>query len=531
MKRNARSSRWPLMLFGLMAVGVNLGGALLFGPENAARIAFAGSTTALVDGLVEQRGSGTLPVIDLRIDADSLRALEADMPYSGRRNIDAALQWGDNSLPVHFRHRGVMLTTHYLGLKRSFRMRMPKRNPFAPIRALNVINPKTQDFLANWLSSAIGQRMGVAVPKDDFAWVRINGRDIGVMETIEQIGVHYEQVHGLSEKKVSVIEGDHPAVVGDSLPVGRDLWASPRNWHVSGKADSAETFHRLSALVNWVNGDDSTATRDSLAKLIDVHAYLKYCAAIQLMGSYHIDDRHNQWFVRSASTGLLYPVLWDAFPLFDPTGGRFHMANDALAFRLLANGDARLERDRELYRIWHSMQVENGVEELLTPTIERLTPAVLSDREKWISAAIGNEHVYRGSDVQWFRSVTNLRRRLHNYWNKLGEGFHINGLQVERQDSALHVRYTGEVSLRMASTTGAFVVLRTSGTGTCAPQADGTTLLIHPAAPVPKDKSARFAQWKSISVLPVDVIIRFNGPVPQALTWSNAVTDEPIAPH
>lgn len=531
MRRTARPPRWPVVLVGLMVLTVNLSAMLMFGPENAARIAFTGCTTALMDGLIERRDIGGLPVIDLRIDQDSLRALGADLPFSGGRNIDASLAWGEVDVPVRFRYRGVMLTTHYLGNKRSFRLKLPKRNPFEPIRSLNVINPKTQDFLANRLANEIGRRMGVAVPKDDYAWVRINGHDLGLMETIEQIDGRFERSRGKSGKQVPVFEGDLSPLQGDSMPVGRELWASADAWRYASKADGAEALQRLKALVAWVNADDSTADIDTLARLLDVHAYLGYCAAIQLMGSYHIDGHHNQWLVENAGSGLFYPVLWDVFPLFDPTGGHFHMANDALAFRILGNGDARLERDRQLHRIWKELYVEGGLDDLLGPMVARITPAVLSDREKWTSAAIGNEHVYRSSDLQWFRAVDNLRRRLRAHWASLGEGFRITRLQVERQDSTLHVRYDGEVSLRIGSAQGGVALLSGSGTGSCVLQEDGAAMLIHPEAEVPKEHSARFAQWTWITTRPVDVVIRFNGPVPRNLVWTNAATDEPLTPE
>lgn len=531
MRRTARRPRWPMVLFGMMVLAVNLAAALLFGPENAARIAFAGGTTAWMDGLIERRDIGGLPLIDLRIDEDSLRSLGANLPFSGGRNIDATLMWGEVGVPVRFRYRGVMLTTHYLGNKRSFRLKLPKRNPFEPIRSLNVINPKTQDFLANCLANELARRMGVAVPKDDYAWVRINGHDLGLMETIEQIDGRFERSRGAAGKQVPVFEGDLPPLRGDSMPVGRELWASADAWGYASKADSAEAHQRLKALVAWVNADDSAATLDTLARLLDLHAYLKYCAAIQLMGSYHIDGHHNQWLVQSAGSGLFYPVLWDVFPLFDPTGGHFHMANDALAFRILGNGGARLERDRELHRVWKDLYAEGGLDDVLGPMIARITPAVLSDREKWTSVAIGNEHVYRSSDLQWFRAVDNLRRRLLAHWASLGEGFRISRLQVERQDSALHVRYNGAVSLRIGSTQGGIVPLSSSGTGSCVPQDDGAALVIHPQAEVLKEHSARFAQWTWITTRPVDVVIRFKGPVPHQLVWSNAVTDEPLTPE
>lgn len=531
MTRGQRSRPWSLIVFGAAFAVINLIGALLLGPRTAARIAVAGCATALVDGLVESRSHGALPVVSLRIDEDTLAALQADMPFSGGRYVEAMLEDDGKEIPVRFRHRGLVLTTHYLGNKRSFRLRLPKRNPFAPMRRVNLVVPKTQDMIANAVGTAIARSMDVSVPFDDLAWVRINGRDIGLMEMIEEIGIGYERNHGIGTHKVTAFKGDLLSQDSARTTLQRHLWRALGNWKVLASADSGAAIARMRAVIDWVNAPDSAApSLDSLARLIDLPAFLRYCAAIRLLDSYHIDNHHNQWWLNGAVLGKLYPVLWDVYPLYDRTVGHFHMAHDALAYQVLRHGAARLERDRVLFAAWRAMHVQQGADRIIASVVERIRPAVIADREKWMSIALGDEHVYRGSDLHWFRAVRKFRTRLEENWTALARDFAIDDLHVEQRDSSLALRYRGVVSLKFTTTDTLPSAAWAEGAGELRSVSENAWI-IDPRAAAATDMDARYLDRNFIGTRPVDVRIRFNGPVPRTFQFYNAVTDEEITPR
>ncbi len=518
-----------LIVFGSAFAAINLIGALLLGPRTAARIAVAGSTTALVDGLIETRSHGSLPVVSLRIDEDTLAALQADMPFSGGRYVDAVLEDEGKDIPVRFRHRGLVITTHYLGSKKSFRLRLPKRNPFAPLRRVNLVVPKTQDIVANAVGIAIARSMEAAVPFDDMAWVRINGDDVGLMEMMEEVGTGYERTHGIGTHKVTAFKGDLLTQDTTRSTLQRNLWTSLDNWNVLASADSNAAIHGMRAVLAWVNTPDSIAPPlDSLARWIDLSSFLRYCAAIQLLDSYHIDNHHNQWWLHGAA-GKLYPVLWDVYPFYDRTNGHFHMAHDALSYQVLRNGAARLERDRVLFAAWKAMHEQHGAEAIIRSLVDRVRPAVLADREKWMSIALGDEHVYRGSDLHWFRAVKKFRLRMDEKLEALRRGFAINDLQVEQRDSTLRVRFTGEVSLKM--TTADTLLAPGTAVGIGELRTMGGAWVIDPVADARGDAEARYRNRNFIEVRPVEVVIRFQGTLPRGLRFYNAVTDEEITPR
>lgn len=525
-----RLGRTGLALVIVVALTSALG-ALMLGPGNALRLAVAGVSNAALDPFTEHVCDNGLPVLDVFVDPAQLASLQADLPFSGGRYVPAEVRAMGMTFPAGFRYRGLVLTTHYLGEKRSFRLKLGKRNPFAPYRKLDILNPKTPDLLHDRIATLLAARLGVDAPALAFVNVRLNDRPHGLMEAMERIDGRFERLRGRAKKQVPVFKGDSPALSGRALPQGRPLWADAAHWQYESDADSAAAREHLRAVVAWINGPDSSRQElDSLARVLDTEAFARYSALVQLLGTWHIDNYHNQWLVAGADARFR-PVLWDAHPGYDRGLMPIHSAHDALIVRLMDHGDWRLQRDRLLYRAWHELHEQGAFDRLYSAQVALIRPAVLMDRNRATMLTDDAMHVHRTSAIQWARATDRFRDELHAVWERLRPGFRINELHVGRTDSTLHIHSSGEPALRVEHTEGA-ATLSITGSGNYYLDTLPSVVIVHPVIrAADKAREDIYAMWNYRVAEPVDLTLHIARGVPAALRFFNAVTDEEITPN
>lgn len=507
--------------------------AVLLGPKRALLIASASALSTVVDGIAEDPGPHRIPVIDVRIDQAYLDSLSSDLPWSGDQRFPAI--WLHNGIEheVKFRYRGSYTPSHFLGEKRSFRLTTKKNGPFAPYRKLNFINPKALNMLTNHLGNWIAGRMGVAVPYDEMVFVRMNGSDYGVMEMFEQPDGSFHRIRGLSTTDVPVYRGEFPGVKGRQLPERRQLWRSAAHWQYTSDADSTLAHARLKALVGLITleGMPIEVRRDSLAKLIDVDAYLRYMAAILVVNTQHMDQFHNQWLVMHPD-GRFHPIWWDGLLMFAPKDEPLYFIHDALAFWILQVPEWRLQRDRYAWSHLTNLHGTKAFEQHLDRTIERIMPSVLADRNKYGNVSLAPEDVHRNSVVHVIGSFANMRVSVSAYWQRTMDRLRANAVKVERGQS-VRITSTSEVAIRV---TWPDDLLRGSreiyvNGEYLDPEWNGKecTFVLHRTLKLPEGAWNRpFASFQHYLVEPLDATINFPRGVPADLRITNAVTDEAI---
>ncbi len=449
-QRHQAPVHWPLVALAAVVVLPLVVGLVVLGPSRALPIAAAAVGNVLIDGLNEAPPDHRIPVVEVEVDAADLERLEADLPWSGGETVKAALLDKGIRYPARFRYRGVYATTHFLGGKRSFRLSLKRGNPFAPYRRLNFLNPKSFNMVNDHLALWIAARMGVPVPYDDFAFVRVNGRDVGVMEVVEQVDADFERNRHLTDGKVAVFKGDFPPVTGRELPKPRALWADPANWEHVGGGDSARAQAQLTALVNVVrSGKLSDAVRrDSLATLIDIDAFLRYYAALKVLNTCHIDDHHNQWLVLSPRTGRFYPVLWDALMMYPHAGEPLHPVHDALSRIILADPEWRLAHDRYVRAAIDDLLRNDRWSAQVDAVADRLGPSVLRDRNKYGQVSAEPADVHRFSFAHWTHSLASLHNTALAYWKRYATAARPDA-EVAVNGNTAQVTVRGESALRV----------------------------------------------------------------------------------
>lgn len=503
--------------------------AVLLGPGRAARIAAASAAAVIVDGIAEEPGPHRIPVIDLLVDEGELDSLELDLPWSGGRNVKATLMHQGVEHKARFRYRGAVTPSHFLGGKKSFRLSLKGSSPWAPYRKLNVINPKAHNLVNNHMATWVAGTMGVPVPMDEMVFVRINGRDIGVMELYEQLDGDFMRHRHLWPQEVPVYKGDFPPITHRALPKGRTLWADAAHWSYESDADSTVAHERLGRLIHALRKDTLPleAHRDSIAALIDVDAWLRYEAALLVLCTVHIDQYHNQWLVMDPRTQRLLPVLWDALMLFSPPGEPLYYVNDAMSWWVLRVPEWRLQRDRYAYAAMRNLAREGAFVRRIEEVMERLRPSVLADRNKHGNVTMHPEDVHRTSLLHVVGSAAGLRRDALAYWERMLSRLERIDAEVE-QGEVLRVRSAAEAPLRLRWSGDARITVngveqRAEADG------EGWTHVLHHALRVQEGgKDHPLADRQRFETVPIDAVIAFPGGIPGDLRITNAITDEPI---
>ena len=521
---------WVLLIAVVLSLVVFV---FLLGPDRAIKISAASFLSTTVDGLSQDPGPHRLRQLNFRIDQKSLDQLESDLPWSGGEKFPATLLEHGVEYPVTFRYRGMYSASHYLGDKRSFRLKLKKDNPFAPYRKLNMINPKSFNMVNNHLGMWIAGRMGVPVPWNEMVYVRINDSDQGVMEMYEQIDGDFEKIRGIAKKEVPVFKGDYAPIIDRKLPPKRRLWESADHWEFVGKADSTAAQAQLKALISVVQDTLRTLSerRDTLAKLIDVDTYARYLAAMVVVNTKHMDQYHNQWLVLNERTGVFYPIFWDALLMFPPEGEPLYFINDAIAHWFLRIPEWRLLRDRYAYQALQELYVKGEFMEKYDHTIEEIQPSVLQDRKKYGHVSLTPADVHRFSVVHTISSFAGMRATVNAYWDRLNKRLAANDVTVERGEK-LTLRSSSEAPFRLTWSgpmENAPQLIAGRDTLT-AERKDGAWTALVPRAVALQEGSwdRPNANWQHYDVQPLNVSIAFTYGVPLDLTITNAITDAEI---
>lgn len=518
-----------LILLSLVALSL-LVFVILLGPSRAVRIAAAASSNALIDGFAESPGPHRIPLIDVQVDQAALDSLGADLPWSGGKAVLARLIANGVEHKARFRYRGVVTPSHYLGGKRSFRLNMKRSGPWSPYRRVNVINPKAHNLVNDHMACWVAGSMGVPVPMNEMVFTRINGEDHGVMELYEQVDGDFERNRHLWPRDVPVYKGDYPAIKGRVLPKGRTLWSNAAFWEYASDADSTDARAKLERLVAALQKDSlpTEAHRDSIAALIDVETYLRYEAALLVLNTIHIDQYHNQWLVLNPRTGRFYPVLWDALLLFAPPGEPLYYVNDAMSWWVLRVPEWRLKRDRYAYDAMVRLHREGEFNAELDAVIERITPSVLADRNKYGNVTLQPEDVHRVSLAHVIGSLAGLRQGINAHWERTLQRLSSTEASIER-GTELRIRSGSAAPLRVRWQGDAGAVMIDGQP--IAPETDGDAfffVLHRDLVPPPGGKDHPLVDRQRLEVRPLDARITFATGIPASLIVTNAITDEPI---
>lgn len=402
-RKRAASVRWPLIVLAVVLVLPPLVAAALLGPVRAARIAWNAASGTLVDGLADAPAEHRLAVWELEGDEAQLRALAKGAEVKSLKATVVLNGVAFAALLSSSAEPGA-LAFHVLEIT------FPGAAPLAPYHQLRMERPASRSMVDLHLSNWIAAHMGVPVLFEEFIVLRVQGSDAGVFVVSEVADAGFEQRRGLPTADVAVLGTQLDAA---STEAG---WNTNTPWVAMGGSKGPVALAQVKAVGQLLqaHGTDAATQRDSLAKLVDVDAFLRMFAAMQVTNTHSAP-----LVVRSPRTGLLYPVWSTHGPHRAKQGSSLYAVPDPLALFMLQQAQWRLAYVQHMQRAIADLRSHGEWQKELAQATDRLAPSVSRDRSERAPLPGSAGDLLPFSIRQWWRAVRELEVTTENHWDHL----------------------------------------------------------------------------------------------------------------
>ncbi|MDP6736761.1 MAG: CotH kinase family protein, partial [Nitrospinaceae bacterium] len=253
----------------------------------------------------------SLKSIHLVVPEANLGKLEAHMPQSGFEYVGGRIIRDGKLSKVKVKYRG---DTFYRWAwdKKSLRIKTSKKSLFEGIRSVNLLAPRSEEQLNNYLSYRLAKMMGVLAPRTELIRLFLNGEDRGVHTLVEQI-------KELTLRNASLMPGDiyrgeligkdrfGPGAPTDSLFRSAAVWdkvAINNHYAESSKAP-------LDHLINLIQQSHLPEAQEKLSQIMDMEAWGRFSAFESLTQTMHTDEIHNWRIYFDPWRSRFVPIVWD----------------------------------------------------------------------------------------------------------------------------------------------------------------------------------------------------------------------------
>lgn len=309
----------------------------------------------------------------LSINKSRLKALNADLPVSGKNYVKAFMKYNKNPemFKVKVKYRGDM-PNHWMFEKKSFRIKMKKSSTLDIARRFNLINIDTYKTTVDLVTYKIAKELGLISP--DFYPVRVflNGNYMGVYfyldQTKEQLLRDHNRMPGSIYQETGIDHlktGEAKYKNIDENGVGR-LWSNELYWDKIASRNYEQKTNRtdIKYLMDAVNNFDDIEFYNFMNRYVNKDAYYKYFALDSLVGSAHHTYVHNHKVYFDPYMGQFEPIAWDVRYWSDDTKAK-DTANYPFINRIKLNPIFEANRDKVAYNV-----------------LQKYSPKIISDKYK-----------------------------------------------------------------------------------------------------------------------------------------------------
>lgn len=245
--------------------------------------------------------------LQLRVAQRDLKALDSDLPQSGKVYVRGRLLDRQNEFKIKLRYRGNS-PLHWRGDKKSMRVRLVNDKLWHDMDTFELLAPNDPSIMGSYLGAKLAQKMNLLAPKMELAWLYLNGESRGfytLVETIdEQTLINQAQMPG------DIYSGEvakRDAFVGadNRLFYNAGLWQK-----LAFNSDYPQTSKApLELLSHWLVQQNVDYRR--LSELVDYPSFARFHLFHQLLQSTNIDQHHNWRLYFDHSRGRFFPIVWD----------------------------------------------------------------------------------------------------------------------------------------------------------------------------------------------------------------------------
>ncbi|MCC6954298.1 MAG: CotH kinase family protein, partial [Deltaproteobacteria bacterium] len=372
---------------------------------------FAAASTALTTDPAEPKDS-QLPVLELYIPGRSLDSLNADLPESGTEYQKGLFKSEGKVTNAKLRYRGDSLN-HWSFPYKSWRVNLSKGHLYKGMEVFNLYLPRTSSQVAEYLGYELSKRMpGIHAPYVDLVHFRLNRQYNGMRMVLEQVTASSMPRRGKAPGKI--FHGDistKQIYAGVRRP---NLFTELKGWEIDtvdydrgvvdqGTVRPVELEPLQRALLKI---QDPLKLRDALERVIDIDAFARFMAYLELISTSHIDNTHNQKFYLNPDTGLFEPILYDPIAYLFGRRSDLDFASNFVFQRLLEIPSVRDAKNRYLWSAIHGELSPDKILAELESVLKRAEPEIRAAHYK-IGSRDGNMELL--SNAGWEEAVASLR--------------------------------------------------------------------------------------------------------------------------
>ncbi|MCB0327852.1 MAG: CotH kinase family protein, partial [Bdellovibrionales bacterium] len=424
-----RSLYSPLSLLWVLLL---LGGALYLYPHLLSHLSLQREDliTAL-KGSQENLSSTKLPIFEFRIKTPYLQKLESSIPrkddllfYAPRQ--DSSLDpyvpgvfWSgfDQRTQAKFKYRGDSYY-HWGKMKKSWRVKFPSDQLFDGQRRINLVSPKFESQMENFISYTYAKMAGVLAPLSYFVHARLNGKYLGLMLFVEQIDKYFMVNHALPEGKVYYLDLGGPWSEISS-------WESPGGIFRSQKENPDSELKTLTEVMKLRSIEDLPAFRSKIFSIIDRESFVRWAALNTVLGLYHQDSFHNIKIIFDPSKGKFIPIVWD--PLMGKITQKSYFASEMILSRLVSDPEFQFQKNQMAWKLMQNELSKENQVSIVKKTIENIREDIYADslKEYTKGSASGLRKLSNQKwDVESQKIISNVEKRF-DYLSKEFMSNHI----------------------------------------------------------------------------------------------------------
>lgn len=321
-----------------------------------------------------------LEAIHLFVPEAHLAQLQSHMPQSGFKYVKGRILIDGKLKKMKFRYRG---DSYYRWAwdKKSIRIKTSKKALLNGVRVMNLLAPRTDEQLNNYLSYKLAESIGLLSPRSELTRVFINGEDRGVYAFVEQINEmtlrHHARMPG-DIYRGEIIAKDRYRDSGIS-----NIFDSASVWDKVAVNNhypelSVSPLKRLLALLAQT---DSPAFEENVTALLDIEAWARYSLYETLTQSEHADNAHNWRIYYDPWRGKLVPIVWDTMGWHGTMRGKkinLEIRASRLIEKLFLHDEFRRTRER-LLREFFEFGKDGEFMALVSRTVDVMNQEVLTD--------------------------------------------------------------------------------------------------------------------------------------------------------
>jgi hypothetical protein len=239
----------------------------------------------------------------LYLDSAALAQLNSNLPESGKEYVRGFVRVeGGKAIQAKLRYRGDN-SWHWFYPQKSWRIKTPEDDLIHRARYINLLNPKSQSMLENYLATKLGEAVGLLTPRYDFVRLFVNNEYHGVYEWVDQVDEGLLRLR--SRLPGNLYFGEGGPVMWDGAGEG---WAKEAVYNQRPPEDKSD-IQKLTQVVK--EGGPDFPRR--FAEIANAEKFLAFQALLELTASHHVDQSHNHKIYFDPSSGKAEPIPWDLF--------------------------------------------------------------------------------------------------------------------------------------------------------------------------------------------------------------------------